>query len=59
MNIDWTQIGVSAAVVVVVLAFLYEIRLARGEFLKTMRNHLDHNTKVIEKLHNWLIGKME
>ena len=55
---DYTQIGVSAAVVIVVIAFLAEMRMSRREFLKTIENHLAHSTKAIDQLCSWLKGKM-
>lgn len=47
-------------VVVVVIMFLRENRIMRREFLKTIENHLDHNTKVVtdiqlalERIYGW------
>ena len=54
----YEQIGVAAAIVIVVLAFLAEMRVSRREFLKTIQNHLDHSTTAINELREWLKGRM-
>ena len=61
---DWTQIGLGGGIVVVVLAFLgflkgerIDRKETRDGFLNTIQNHVDHNTDVIEALHNWLREK--
>lgn len=61
---DWTQIGLGGGIVVVTLGFLAFLKGERADrketresFLDTIRNHIGHNTEVIEALHNYLKGK--
>jgi hypothetical protein len=50
---DWTQLGIAALVVIVVLAFLRFLKSEREDraveregLVKTIENHINHNTEV-------------
>ncbi len=62
---DWTEVGLGGGIVIVVLGFLAFLKGERKDrkemregFLKTIENHINHNSGVIEALHNWLKGRI-